>query len=361
MPRKLVVCLPLLGLGACYLALSAVAQDNAHGKWISDPAGLATPAFVYDAPPAGFDPLAASDLELEQYGFPPRPPRSDSARYSAWKRRATLTRITPGVTPTTIYNGPARNARIGARIGGDPYGTTYSANSDNWSGYAVAGANGTFSSNNSSVNASWFVPAGHQAVYPPTCTSTLYYSFEWVGFDGWGSSDVLQAGTEADASCTSTLYSFWYEWYPLAETRISLPVAPGDYVSAVVWYTTSSPYGHVNLTNWTTGTGAGLGFNPPSGTTYVGNSAEWVLERPTISGTLADLPNVTDFFAGTFAEVGTTNYYPGSSPANVNIYSIDMVCPPWNPSSLCPTTTTISTTTLIGTEDLIFSPSSPAW
>jgi hypothetical protein len=45
--------------------------------------------------------------------------------------------------------------------------------------------------------------------------------FTWVGIDGAGSNDVLQAGVEADALCyysygypvTSTYYSAWFEWY----------------------------------------------------------------------------------------------------------------------------------------------------
>ena len=114
MPRTPVLPL-LLALAAFCLSSPATAQNSAYGKW--DPTGLATPGFVYDPPPAGFDALTASDVELEQYGFPPRPPQSDSARYSAWKRAATATRITPQLTPTNIYNGPARIVKIGPASG----------------------------------------------------------------------------------------------------------------------------------------------------------------------------------------------------------------------------------------------------
>jgi hypothetical protein len=226
----------------------------------------------------------------------------------------------------------------------------------------VQGANGTFTINNSTIFGSWSVPAAHQPLYPPVCSSTWFYSYQWVGFDGWGSNDVLQAGTEADATCTSTLYSFWYEWFPYAQTRISSPtILPGDFAQIEVWYTTSSPYGHAMVSNLTAGTGAVVGFNPPSGTTYVGDSAEWVLERPTINGSLADLPNVDAAYTGNEAWAGSTIYYPGSSPANVTTYNINMVCPPWNPSSACPSTTTILYANVAGTYVVYFVPDAPAY
>ena len=361
MSRRVVLPLVLLALAAFCLSSPAMAQSSAYGKWVSDPAGLATPGFVYDAPRAGFSLLTASDVELEQYGFPPRPPQSDSARYSVWKRAARAMRVTPQLTPTNIYNGPARNVKIGPPIKSATQGTTYNSNSDNWGGYAVTGANGTFTVNHSDVSADWSVPHAKQAPYPGTCNSTWYYSFEWVGFDGWDSSDVLQAGTEADATCTSTLYSFWYEWYPFAETRISSPaVGPGDLVAVLVWYTTSSPYGHAQLWDLTTDQLTDVGFNPPSGTTYVGNSAEWVLERPTVSGALSDLANVNDFFV-VEANNGANDYYPGSVPANANIYDITMVCPPWNPTSSCTSTTALTYQNLYGTTVFFVGASGPAF
>ena len=199
----------------------------------------------------------------------------------------------------------------------------------------------------------------HATQAPGTCNSTWDYSFEWVGFDGWTSSDVLQAGTEADANCSSTLYSFWYEWYPFAETRISFTISPGDDVEVEVWYTTTSPYGHAQWFNATTATATSVGFNPPSGTNYVGNSAEWVVERPTVGGLLSDLANVNDTFLDGYAYNGTTFYYPGSN--SLNTYDVTMVCPPWNPSSSCTTTTTLMFVDLFAISTLYYGDSGPAY
>ena len=44
------------------------AQTSAYGHWANDPKNIATPGFVYDVPPTGFDPLAAPDAELERWG-----------------------------------------------------------------------------------------------------------------------------------------------------------------------------------------------------------------------------------------------------------------------------------------------------
>jgi hypothetical protein len=358
MSRTVVLPLLLLALAAFCLSSPAMAQDSAHGKWVSDPAGLATPGFVYDQPPAGFDPLTASELELEQYGFPPRPPQSDRAHYASWKRAATATRFTPQLTPTNIYNGPARIVKIGPGVRTANQGPVFSANSQNWSGFVLDGANGTFTKNGSEIIEQWYVPHATQA--PGTCNSTWDYSFEWVGFDGWTASDVLQAGTEADANCSSTLYSFWYEWYPFSETRISFTISPGDDVEVEVWYTTTSPFGHAQWFNATTAKATSVGFNPPSGTTYLGNSAEWIVERPTVSGALSDLANVNETFLDGYAYNGTTFYYPGSA-GTLNTYDVTMVCPPWNPSSSCTTTTTLMFVDLFAISTLYFGDSGPAY
>lgn len=333
MPR-IIACFLLLAVS--FMLPAALAQTSAYGNWVNDPNNLATPGFVYEVPPSGFNPLAASDFELEQWGFPPRPSVSNVTAYARWKRLVSVKRVTPQLTFTNIYQGPARNVKF------SPTSNT-SATSNNWSGYVLDGANGTFKVNETQVSADWNIPSVAQAV--GTCNSTWDYSSQWVGFDGWGSSDVLQAGNEADATCSSTLYSFWYEWYPNTETRVSSPVAqPGDWVTVQVWYTTTSPNGHAYWADYRTGASASVGFNAPSGTTFEGNSAEWVMERPTVSGSLADLANYGGMqILAPFARIGATTYYsPSSPPSGATLLSVSMTCPPWNPSSACTTTTTIS-------------------
>ena len=97
------------------------------------------------------------------------------------------------------------------------------------------------------------VPVAQQAF--GACTGSYDYSSFWVGIDGWNSSDVFQAGIEADAYCngstTAAYYSAWYEWYPYNEVRISSPgVAPGDLIEVYIW-NTSRTVGNYYMVNYT--------------------------------------------------------------------------------------------------------------
>jgi hypothetical protein len=131
-----------------------------------------------------------------------------------------------------------------------------------------------------------------------------------------------------------------------------------------VWYTTTSPHGHVYLANYTLYTAASYGFNPPSGTIFAGNSAEWVMERPGVNGGLADLTNyngLADAYNVDYAYNGSNYFYPASVPSVYTDYAIRMVCPPWNPSSSCSSQTVISTPDLYGLYTLWFYDSVPAY
>ncbi len=274
----------LLLTGALLTSPTALAQNSAHGHWVTDPRNIATPGFVYDVPPSNFNSLTASDAELQEWGFPPRPGAGMAADYNRWTRMVTATRVIPQLVPTDISLGPARQVKTGGAVG-----SAIAATSENWSGYAITQKPGTFYSvNDSYVFGEWTVPS----VSPPpgfSCGSAHFYAAEWVGFDGYGSNDVMQAGTETN--CGNSDYA-WYEWYPYLQTKISSPtVSPGNFIEVEVWYTTSSPHGNFWLWNETTGAVAGLGFSAPSGTTLSGNSMEWVVERPTLNGVYTDLVN----------------------------------------------------------------------
>jgi hypothetical protein len=60
-------------------------------------------------PPAGFNPLTASEEELQRYGFPPRPDAKQAPEaYSQWRKLVLVPRKgNPKLQPTRIYDGPA--------------------------------------------------------------------------------------------------------------------------------------------------------------------------------------------------------------------------------------------------------------
>ena len=323
----------------------AADQTNAQEIVISPP------------PPADFNPLSASDAELDQYGYPPHPDaQSAPDEYAQWKKLVSVPRISnPKLQQTTIYNGPVQGV-----FGEALHNGAASVKSTNWSGYAVTAKNGTFTKNKSYIFFDWVVPFAQQAF--GVCNGHYDYSSQWIGFDGFNSDDVLQAGTEADAYCsggsTDTFYSSWIEWYPNSETRVSVPDAqPGNLMQAEVWYTTAAPNGNAYIANFTLQQSASYAFTQPS--TYVGNSAEWIEERPGVNGGLADLTNyIGDAFNFDYAYNTKSYFYP--SKGGSKRYSISMVCPPWS-TSACSSTTVISYPELYGLDALWLFDEGPAY
>ncbi len=237
-------------------------------------------------PPAPFDPLGAGDEELEAYGFPPRPDRArNPAAYEQWGRAlaAHPRRLAPMLQQTVVYHGP--------RVASARPATFNGATSSNWSGYAAeTGATTWSNASLGTVAADFVVPAAAAR----TCNSTWEYSSVWVGLDGYASSDVLQAGIEADALCvngaTQAYYTPWYEWYPNASIRVTnLAAAAGQSFYVHVWATTPTA-GHAYIQNVSSNQSVSINFNAPTGTTLRGESAEWVLESPSVNGALATLP-----------------------------------------------------------------------
>lgn len=261
-------------------------------------------ATTIEAPPAGFDPIAASDEELAYHGFPPRPNQSAQPRaYATWVQamKASKVRVVPKLEQTSIFHGPVQQGKVAnpTAVESDPLLSSQASNTSysyNWSGYVdFSGARSYGSSSYYFLVNHFVVPVAEQAF--GACTGGWDYGSAWNGIDGWGSPDVLQAGIEFDAYCAlgglvkSTYYSAWYEWYPYGEVRIGgFPIAPGDDMFVEVWHT-SSTQGYAYLVNYNNNQSVTIGFTAPPGTTLVGNSAEWVVERPTVGGSLANLTN----------------------------------------------------------------------
>ena len=276
--------------------LAGIAQNAPHKLQPNEHALNLPGATTIAAPPAGFDPLAASDEELAYYGFPPQPNKNTEPKaYSTWARamQHSKTRIVPSLEQTAIFHGPMKQAKAqnAASVAGNlALGVPSNSNSYNWSGYVdFSGATSYGSKSFYYLVNDMVVPLAKQS----GCDGGWDWGSEWNGIDGWGSSDVLQAGVEFDAYCSgstkSTYYSAWYEWYPYGEVRISsLPVVPGDDLFVEVWHT-SSTQGYAYIVNENTGQYVDIGFTAYPGYPLIGNSAEWVVERPSVGGTLATL------------------------------------------------------------------------
>jgi hypothetical protein len=86
------------------------------------------------------------------------------------------------------------------------------ADSTNWSGYVLTGANGAYNE----VSAEWGVPG-------VDCPGGDQYEASWVGLDGYNSGTVEQIGTSSDCDGTTPVYNAWYEMYPAAPVYFSTP------------------------------------------------------------------------------------------------------------------------------------------
>jgi hypothetical protein len=102
-----------LALAVPFVGLSQAARQLQPNETATNLPGATTIA----APPAGFDPLSASDEDLQYYGFPPRPNQNTNAEaYAVWERaiKASQTRVTPILEQTNIFHGPAKqNTKMG--------------------------------------------------------------------------------------------------------------------------------------------------------------------------------------------------------------------------------------------------------
>lgn len=249
--------------------------------------------------PDDFDPSTATARQLTAYRLPRRPDAEEEPELRAlWD--STMARTKVWITPEFdhrehISHGPARNRR-GRSVTQAETGATGIANatSNNWSGamhFAPSGKPYRF------VGGQWTVPS------PNTPDTGSFFASEWVGIDGWNSNDVLQAGTETAIAkfffFTVTQVYAWWEWFPAGEVKIdNLPVSPGDVMYCLIC-ADSTTHATVSYSNQSQGVGTRFDITAPSGTSLTGNVAEWVVERPTVGGSVASL---TDYAACYFDE-----------------------------------------------------------
>ena len=220
-----------------------------------------------------------TDDQLEKLGYPARPDVLGSPdMYATW-----LDRVSGPMTllPTHLVSrSDIRSAPV-------------AYTSSNWSGLE---AHRKFKHTYSAVGGSWNVPV---IVVASSDGNTDYSSF-WVGLDGDGTNDLVQAGTEQDAQEIGGIvyanYFAWSELLPNQPTEQEVgSVNPGDEIEVEVWIGTGSgapnPNGSLSsyrITNVTQGLEARFDI-PLNGTFYHGTEAEWIMERPTVNGSLPEL------------------------------------------------------------------------
>jgi hypothetical protein len=221
-------------------------------------------------PPAGFNPLEATSDELKLYGLPPKPDATaDPERYAKWSKH--LSKPLTFVAPTfkIIENDRSPLAKNLVKVAN-------SATSNCWCGYVNTDPS---PDKYSAIEGEWIVPN----TYPNSTKANGGYSVSnWVGIDGYSTSDVLQAGTNSSCTVsggniTSQSALPWFEWYPAYPIEFSnFAVHPGDTIWGYI-DAESTTEGYTYLMNVGAGTYTSITFPAPSGTSLQGSSAEWIL------------------------------------------------------------------------------------
>lgn len=199
-------------------------------------------------PPAGFNPMAATDAQLDEYGFPPRP--TDLHGLEIWQSE--MSRWTGAVRP-------------------EPYDVAVPSvhfdtiTSRNWAGYAVSGSHGTYTHAEAWYNEPSI--SGSQCSNPAEGT--------WAGIGGEWDGYLAQNGTAHNA-------------WPIGDHQSWWELVPGDGAHPRTLYGTPG-WQFDASTRWY---GSGYRFyyyDSYSGKTdavdvgtceYGGTSAEAIVERP---------------------------------------------------------------------------------
>jgi hypothetical protein len=186
-------------------AAPGVANGSCAAQWAqvmrSDGSTVAGTYSV--APPAGFNPITATDAQLQCYGFPPRPINAN--QLTAWTN--VMSHLGPYIAP--VVGGATRETGATYGITPDSYVGVYN-NTGPWYGYLVLQSDNNYQTYNYG-SAEWTVPATHN------CANT-YSIATWVGIGGIGA-PLEQAGVESNYQCWTR---FVYEDRPRDPQGISL-------------------------------------------------------------------------------------------------------------------------------------------
>lgn len=287
--------------------------DDGAGRTSTHPIDVSVVEGASSQPPARFSkagrrvlpaldvsPESLSESEVAARGYPPRPDREKAPdQYAKWLELASSSAT---VVEPHLMSTPERFHRNVILDG--------AGNSSIWSGYVITSQAVVYGE----IFGAWPVPA----VAAQSGFYYLDYSTYWVGIDGYGTSDVVQAGTSQNTQTIfgiqASTYGAWTEWYPLTSQTVSnFPVNPGDDIEVWVWVANAA-----NTWSATGGNGWFLVWNAtqnvqtevttviPAGVTFTGHTAEWIMERPTVNGTITSLANygtaqMTDSWACDFS------------------------------------------------------------
>ena len=186
------------------------------------------------------------------------------------------------------------------------------ADSLNWSGYAVTPSGGGITA----VSSTFTVPSA--GLVPPGFAAT------WTGIGGYNTSDLIQAGTAEQSAPSNPLlgdqYYAWYELLPASETQLTncspdpnCTVTPGDNVTVNINQVSGNTWS-ISMTDagkWSWSQDVNYASSESSG--------EWILEAPTLVAqtTLANVGTVHFGPTSTYTAGGVTHTIAEGDPTQI--------------------------------------------
>jgi len=186
------------------------------------------------------------------------------------------------------------------------------ADSLNWSGYAVTPS----SSNITAVSSTFTVPSA--GLVPPGFAAT------WTGIGGYNTSDLIQAGTTEQSAPSNPLlgdqYYAWYELLPASETQLTncigdpnCTVTPGDKITVNISQVSGNTWS-ISMTDagkWSWSQDVNYASSESSG--------EWILEAPTLVAqtVLAPVGKVHFGPTSTYTAGGVTHTIAEGDPTQI--------------------------------------------
>ena len=242
----------------------------------------------YLVPPEGFNPLTATDEELERYCFPARPDGSmtrsgENSDYAEWY--ALMEHYTGTPDPEiSVSTKPVDTEQQ------RPATRSTSSTSGNWSGY-ISDLGDSSSKFYTQAQVDYTQPT-ISAVESGATTLNSY----WIGFGGHaGSGKLVQAGTSTSGKSS---HAAWYEYLSDTGKTVSmqfidsLAVHAGDNIHVYIAFQKANDRFEYYIANNTTGkSSSGYVANLDASKQFDGTSVEWIVERCTVNGKLASLGN----------------------------------------------------------------------
>lgn len=285
---------------ATYPLLSVTPLPNGGSSYNYEVDGADIHVYV---PPSSFTPTSATDAQLDEYGFPPRP--SDPTELQQWEDE--FASWTGAATPPAFLTDSNATNDIGIA---DDHTTT-----PNWSGYALEGSKGTYNW----AETTFFEPTRYSSVCS-TYAETTWAGIGGLTLNGNPGGPLAQDGTYLGNAVGNTdNHQAWYQIVPQMKSWQPLPF----HATAGVKFDASTRWlgnGYYRFFMYNSNTSWSQDVHSTVG--YGGNTAEAIAERPTVNNKYT---NLTNFDSLTFSwakanDVGFDKYSPSGVRWALNMF-----------------------------------------